>query len=241
MDIAKKEFKALFKSPMEAEGFTYAGNTFFRHINDVLQTLTLRKTFCTLEFRFGIFPICIPISGFLPCGIHRVFGGPYEKQTIHEVMEQAFSVVLREIVPVFQKGADSKSAYSAIMDFRKKVYPPDAASHDLCLKWMALKNRDYASAYIQQYCTIALQLGLIRYGTTLSDIMVPEVRKQIEEITEDDPSDLSRSKYMLDRIAQKDDKFFQELIERNTQVTLDFLQKVKKSPCKYGKGDYLLF
>ena len=71
--------------------------------------------------------------------------------------------------------------------------------------------------------------------------MVPEVRKQIEEITEDDPSDLSRSKYMLDRIAQKDDKFFQELIERNTQVTLDFLQKVKKSPCKYGKGDYLLF
>lgn len=252
MDVAKKEFKALFKAPMEAKGFTYAGNTFYRHINDVLQTLTLCKTSCTFSFRFGIFPICIPISDFFPCGIlypiayyegkrPRIFSHPYDRENIHDLMEQGLNVVLREAIPVFQRGADSKSAYSTVVQAQEKMFAGGMLLHDTCLKWMALKNGEYKQAYIHQLSLIAQNLGLIRRGTKLDDLLVPEIRKQLEEIAEDDPSHLIEKKQFLHRIIQQDDEYFQELIERNTQVTLDFLQKAKKSPCKYGKGDCLLF
>lgn len=255
MDIAKKEFKSLFKEPLEAEGFTYAGNTFYRHVNDVLQTLTLRKTFCTFEFRFGIFPICIPISGFLPCGIlypiayyegdqPRPFSYSYDQSNIHELMEQGLSVIVREIIPVFQSGTDCKTAYEAVVDAQRRMFsgtPDGMILHDISLEWMALKNRNYEQAHIHHLSRIAQQLGLIRHETKLADILKPEVQEVLEKVSENDPPHLIETKKFLHRIIQKDSKYFQELMERNTQVTLDFLQKVKKSPGKYGKGDYLLF
>ena len=255
MRTVKSEFKDVFKAPMEEEGFTYAGNTFYRHVNDVLQTFTLRKTCCTLHFRFGIFPVCIPISEFLPCGIlypveryvegrARPFSYPYEPKDVRGLMEQGLEVVKREAIPVFRSGIDCKSAYDTVVNAQSRMFTGDPnrmVLHDICLRWMALKNKDYEHAYVHHISMIALNLGLIRHETILADLLQPEVRERLETITENDSSRLIELKTVLHHIMQKDDDFFQALIDRNTQITLSFLEKVRKSPCKYGKGDCILF
>ena len=255
MDIAKKEFKALLRKPMESVGFTYAGNTFYRHINDVLQTMTLRKTFCTLELHFGIFPICIPISGYLPCGIlyqiayyegthPRPFSHCYDQENIHIIMEQGLDVVFREVIPVFQAGTDSKSAYTTVVEAQKRMFcgtPDGVFWQDASLKWMALKNGNYEQAYIHQIAHIARGMRLIYADTKITDLLEPKLRKKLETILAEDPAWLVERKEFLHRIIQHDDAYFQELIEKNERTTLEFLQQARRSPCKYGKGDHLLF
>ena len=266
MDFAKKEFKAVFKEPMEALGFTYAGNCFYRQINDVLQTLTLSATKWNFSFQHLITPLCIPLSRVLPSGhlgptekekrdplfgklppsfVRRdiapiPFVRKYNKKNIRARMYEGFECVVNESVPFFEKGTNTKSAYDAVIADQRKICRFDAGYilHDNTLKWMALVNRDYDCAYMHQAAMICQNMGLFSPNITEKVILSPAIRKQWETYSDNDPPHLKESRDFLWRIINKDDAYFAKLIEERTKITLNFLAKVDKSPCKYGSCRY---
>lgn len=251
MDIVKREFKSVFKDAMQEIGFTYAGYTFYRHINDVLQTLTLRSYRGFMTIHYGIFPLCLPITDALPCSFYMIVdrdkdGQPkpftcvYDTKNAQEIqkgIKRGFKAFWQDTASIFQSGTDTTTACTAMIESRQKL-GGSVLLHDISLKWMYLQNGNYDEAYFYQAALIALNMNLIRNSTTKDDFSAPEMRKQVETFRDDDSPYLTEQRRLLHRIIQRDDAYFQELIEKNTQITLEFLHRVKKSPCKYGSGRY---
>ena len=156
-------------------------------------------------------------------------------------MEEGLECVMADSVPMFEKGIDTQSAYRAVIAAQQKILPGIKSGyilHDSALKWMALKNKEYERAYIHQAALICQNMGYIEDNTGEEDILKPEMKKKWETYLVDDPPYLKANRDLLYRIIDRDDAYFDKLIEERTKTTLEFLSKVDKSPCKYGSGRY---
>ena len=251
MDILTKNFIVVFKTPMEQLGFICANNCFYRQVNDVLQTLTLSRMFnFGYELKFNILPLCIPISKALPSGIMgpiesfedgqvRYFYRNYTKETPPEIiqknMERGMELVFQDIVPIFLRGVDAKSAYCEMVLAEEKRFGR-ATLHEPLFKWLALMGGNYDRAVVHQAAIIASNLGMPLIQE--SEILDPQMLEKLLRIEAGDEPYLKEQKMDLAHIAQHNYSYFDKIIEENTKKTLTFLKKVNKNPCKYGSFRY---
>lgn len=254
MDTLKHEFKAVFKTPMEAEGFTYAGNCFYRHINDIIQILTLNRVYDVgFYFAFTIVPVCLPITRIFPSGFlkpieyyytkppqhfHRPFDPDWSSEKIRKFMESGLEVVFREVIPLFHRGIDSRHAYPEIMEYHKKLFSPcgKTVPNSIVLMWLALQAENYELAYNHLAAIIAQNMGFCPLDE--QELLLPHRRKAWETVTAEDDSLLIKMRSDLVRISVHDKSYFDPIIAKNTKLTLEFLEKARKSPCKYGSSRY---
>ena len=185
MSGIKTEFKRIYGETMKNLGFKYANGVFYRTINDVVQVLQLKITRYDVYIHYGIFPLCRPIYfDSWPQNPQCHFSWYREirdgvKRDVKELMEATFKTVSKKVIPAFETGIDTKSAYEINRHQWNSIF------HNQDLTWMALKNRDYENAYLHLSAIFAQNIGLVRANTNLPELAAShEVREKFENWTE---------------------------------------------------------
>ena len=169
---------------MKNLGFKYANGIFYRAINDVVQILELETTRYDVHIHYGIFPLCCPMYFDIwprdfRCHFHwytEIRDGV--KRDAGELMSATHKTISKKVLPFFEIGVDSKSAYAIRRYHWKSIF------HDTDMMWLALKNRDYENAYLHLAALFAQHLGLIRADTDTATLAAsPEVREKFENWT----------------------------------------------------------
>jgi len=120
-------FKAVFSEELKHHGFLLYKKTFYRIINDVVQTLMLNKTSTNFTLEFSILPLCLPIQDLFREGYDiSVQGKRGWWDCLGEINEDIFSEAMflfsQNVMPIFTRGIHSESAYSELINYEKMVY-----------------------------------------------------------------------------------------------------------------------
>jgi len=176
MSTIPKVYKSKFKERLSPEGFSLYRKTFYRVVNDVLQTLMLINHGTEYTVGFHIYPLYLGIwdlyiEGF---GIHElreknifdsekrwrnfnIFTGvKLSDEEVNSAVDEMISLVVSHVLPIFERGKDWKSGYDEMEMFKKriygnKLYPPGESRYYMYLK---AKKYEKATAIAQYFVTI---------------------------------------------------------------------------------------
>ena len=168
-------YKSKFKEVLNPYGFKLYRSTFYRVINDVVQTIMLKKTHYNCSIHFTILPLVLEISD-LYCEGHDIYelrNGKMRKRpwefvpsklgaknaegeqeeisfnegSIESIVDSMLSIVVSHVIPLFEKGVDCKSAIEEINKYGIAVYGEELAeSYDHGRYWWYIKIGDYKKA-----------------------------------------------------------------------------------------------
>ena len=189
MSSIKQLCKRTYGETMTSLGFKYANSVFYRTVNDVVQILELETTRYDIYIHYGIFPLCRPIYFDSWPRDPRCYFSWYReirdgvKRDVEELMSATYKTISKKVLPAFEIGIDSKSAYEI------RRYQWDSIFHDQDLTWLALKNHDYENAYLHLAAIVATYFGLIRVDTDIPKVAASaELREKIENWAETEES-----------------------------------------------------
>ena len=227
-ESVSKKYKQLFKEVLAPYGFKLYKKTFYRQINDVVQTVMLNKTSTNFTVEFKILPLCLPIED-LYCEGYDISilrkGGWWdcwpeiEKNAFEEIM----ALFKQNVMPIFEHGENVASAYDELLKLEKKIYTgvPGGVIHHYSLYLMSVCVHDYERA--QQHFEEIIQ----RWDEAFQHILAER-----EKSNTNAESDLQFDKFMLEyqerkEIAQRlsipDVDYFQRLVEKNEAISLECL------------------
>ena len=151
MSNLTSKFKSLFKKTLFPLGFKLYKNTFYRVVNDVIQTLMLVRTDSSCTVEFDITPLALGIEDlnfesfysisrsregnmkgwdwqFVASSLHKQnVKGDYETivfndGSIDNIVENMLKVTISHIIPIFEKGIDCKSALDVLRNYELITY-----------------------------------------------------------------------------------------------------------------------
>ena len=145
-----KEYKMKFRELLNPYGFRSSQKTFYRVINDVLQTLMLRTKGINCSVDFNILPLSLGITDlycegysisilregriknwdwtFEPSLVyHQNEEGVFEPivfndGTIENIVEDMTIIVKNKVIPIFERGIDCRTALEELEGFEEAVY-----------------------------------------------------------------------------------------------------------------------
>ena len=142
MNSITQAYKTKFKERLSPEGFSLYRNTFYKVVNDVLQTLMLTNHGSEYTVCFFITPLYLGvrdlyIEGF---GIHEfreknifdsekrwrnfnIFTGlKLSDEEIDSAVSEMLSIVVSHVLPTFERGVDWKSGYDEMRIVEKQIF-----------------------------------------------------------------------------------------------------------------------
>lgn len=153
-------------------GLTYYLESYYRQVNDVLQILTFLKRGKMNSFAFNIIPLSmgntqlfvdrydltlkrgdwsewIKINKPWECRNYRTACRQWwgEDELIDTNFEEPIKLIKEYVIPVFESGITSESAYHQLMVFEKTVYPTVWMNSRGCVL-LSLQAGDYETAQL---------------------------------------------------------------------------------------------
>ena len=177
MSSLTNQYKAVFREELFPHGFRLYKKTFYRVINDVVQTLMLHRTETDCTVDFAIYPLCLSINdlhcegynisqlregkmkgwdwNFIPSSLyHQNKEGTYETiifndGSVDDIVENMLSIVVAHVIPIFEKGVDCKSALDELKNYEVRVYGKELFTvNSSASYWMYIKIGDYEKAIL---------------------------------------------------------------------------------------------
>ena len=214
------QYKALFREELQSRGFLLYKKTFYRVINDVVQTVMLCKTSATFTVDFNILPLCLQIKdlyceGFDISVFRKEKGGWYcwEGCDIESELRDILSLFRQHVIPIFDKGVDTKSAYEELIRLEKMIYtgvPGGVIMNNYKYVMMCVKANDYERAYQHMAAIITQNIGYIAdcEKESIEDFS-PNIQERLKE---------------LHRLSIPDVEYFQNMIAENEALSLECLK-----------------
>jgi len=227
------QYKALFCKELYPYGFRLYKKTFFRVINDVVQTLMLCKTNTDFSIEFDIDPLSLPIEDLYCESLYNIatFRNRGWWACWPEVEENAFEDILflfrTHVKPIFERGIDSKSAYDELIRLEKSIFTgvPGGIIDDYKFARLCIQAQDYEKAY--QHLSVIVKTW---------DEAYPHMLAEHKKRGADAGPDLAFNKFMLEyeelkedlrRLSIPDAEYFKKLVAQNQAISIENLKHPK--------------
>ena len=145
MNSIAKIYKTKFKERLSPYGFSLYRKTFYRLVNDVVQTLMLVNVDSDYTVAFGIYPLFLGFDDLCEVmdgpGVHDFRQGNFQNQdkywTIRNtlygirlsdeelekyVVDEMLSLAMLHVIPMFERGTDWKSGTDEINNYWEAVH-----------------------------------------------------------------------------------------------------------------------
>ena len=232
-ESVSKKYKQLFKEVLAPYGFKLYKKTFYRAINDVVQTVMLCKTSTNFTVDFNIAPLCLPVRDLYCEGydISILKEGRGSWDCWPEIEENAFEEIIalfkQHVIPIFEHGVDAASAYDELLRLEKKIYAgvPGGVINHYAFYLMCVRAHDYERA--QQHFK-----EIIKRWDEAFQHWLAEREKSITNAESDLRFDEFMSRYeqhkeTAQRLSIPDADYFQRLVEKNEAISLENLAHPK--------------
>jgi hypothetical protein len=275
-----KAYKSKFAELLKPYGFKSSKSTFYRVINDVLQAIQLMKTSISCSIGFDIIPLSLGISHldwgrycitdlregkmkshlwlFEPSSLisQNAEGETIvnKGQSMEDILESMALIITTEVLPIFEKGTTSKTAYDELIKYEKRI---NADNKDLTefmkhlridgvgmnngsLLFMCIKAQNYEKAFQHMEAIVKQGLGLefftlyekiaSLFGSAKEDSAAEaELNSLIEQLQPQLKPRTQKSFERLRKLSIPDTEYFQKLIAENEEASARFLQGLNKS------------
>jgi len=240
MNSLSKQYKDVFGKELLPFGFRLYKKTFYRVINDVVQTIMLRKTDTNFTLDFSILPLSLPVNDLYCEGYDIAIIGKrrWWWDCWGEIGEDTFAEILtrfrQHVIPLFERGINSATAYDVIVNIEKMIYnglPNEVylASYPLFL--MSVKVNDYEKA-------LRHLSAIMRKREEAYQHFLAERKKEITPVMnlafERFMVEYRQLQEMMEMVSTKNVMYFQQLIATNESISLEYL----KDPRKRSKSFY---
>lgn len=234
MDIFLKKYKQVFKEALAGYNFKIYHRTFYRVTNDVVQYFDLWRRVPYCNIRFSILPIWIgftksdlsevlyEINRFLNSDNGVIVLGwryePRDEGSILKAINALLDMVKGYLIPVFEKAADSSSAYRETCNLHEKFYGKIDVS-DGNLIAFNLKMGNYKKAVeLAQADRDAYKIAMADYfnNAKKSGFTDEEISESIKKYNES----LGILEEYVKVLSTSDVGCFDEIIENNERATL---------------------
>ena len=228
------QYKALFREELYPRGFSLHKKTFYRVINDVVQTLMLCKTATNFTIGFSITPLCLPIKdlyceGYDISALGKRTWWDCWNGVEESVFEEILSLFRQYVLPFFEHGVDAKTAYHELVQLEKMIYtdiPSGVIMHNYKFVCLCMKSGDFEKARHHM-------AAIVKQNENGHDNTVKEYEKMgnleaRDRYLEQYVPKIRRLKEELYKISVPDVKYIQELVAQNEAVSLEYLRHPNK-------------
>ena len=174
MNTVTNVFKIKFKKVLFHSGFKLHRNTFYRAVNDIVQTVMLIEKRPIYSVGFSVMPLFWGFSDLSNEGysIHELRSGkmkrhweyhpssPFqynddeeyvlinsEDKYIEEMIDNMLNIVITHVIPFFERAYDCKSALEMIKEYETSIYGHDiAVKNEAAQYWWHIKLGLYERA-----------------------------------------------------------------------------------------------
>lgn len=254
--MIEKVYKEKFKELLTPMGFKISRKTFFKVVNDVVQTICLVKNRYDCSIGFDILPLSIGLTHldidgysismyregvlkgwdwkFEPSemytnGKHIVFNDG----SIEDIVDSMLSIVKAKVIPIFSRAIDCKSALTELEKHEREVYGEiQFTKVSQCTYLTYIKLKEYKNAYE----------FLARQITSEEEVIAHNVmyRKKFAEIIKNDETPeeyqnaaqvrLQEKRDELIKLSIPDAEYFQKMIADGERTSLELLKPKNRKP-----------
>lgn len=233
MNTLSDKYKALFREELRPSGFLLFKKTFYRVINDVIQTLMLRRTETSFTVDFDIMPLCLPIEDLYCEGYDlTILGKRGWWQCYGGVEESAFaemrSLFRQYVLPIFKRGINSKTAHDELVQLEKMIYtgvPGGIISH-YSLGLMCIQFEDYEKAF--QYMSAVMKNWDEAFQSKLAEREKKGTSAEPDLSFDEFAIKYQKRKRDLQKLSVPDIEFFQNYVAHNQAISLEYLRHPNK-------------
>ena len=246
------QYKSLFRIELEKYGFTNHKKTFYRVVNDVIQTLMLKNTRfdCTIEF--NILPLSLLIDNlycegysiamlreqemrgrswrYHPSLLYDI--GLKEKHrelhfndgTKEDIVQNMMLIVLERVIPIFERVDNCVSALQECVKFEEAVYGKVIFIPNNSTYFTHLKTENYDEASL--YIAALIKGSEMAIAENIADFERHGKFEQRDSYKAKKEQEVEKLKEELHRLLIPDADFFRKLVAENETKSLEYLQSL---------------
>lgn len=223
-------YKAVFREYLFPYGFRLYKKTFYRVINDVMQTLMLSKTSTNFTLVFNVLPLSLPIDN-LYCEGYSIStfrkGGWWDCGDGAETkaFDDISSLFKQYVLPIFENGIDAESAYHELVKHEKMVFssvPGGVIMNNYHFVCLCIQAQDYEQAFQHMAAIIKQNIG----GVDFEKFIVEWLKGKDLSIEKFLPRIQERIK-LMQKLALPDVEYLQNFVIQNKAKSLEFLKSPK--------------
>ena len=251
--MIEKTYKERFKELLKPIGFKISRKTFFRLINDVIQTIMLVKTRYNCTIGFDITPLSLGITHldidgnsisvfrekpfqrwdwkFEPAEIyssegHIIFNDGSEEDIVNCML----SIVKTKVLPIFDRAIDSKSALYELEKHEMGIYGQvlPSSSRSTYLTYLKLGDYKKAHEFLSRQIAITEKSIAANIKSRERNDGIIKYDETVEEYQEAAQRRLREKSKELEKLTIPDISYFQKVVSDGERTSLEFLNNLNK-------------
>jgi len=239
MNSLSSHYKNVFGKELVPLGFHLYKKTFYRVINDVVQTIMLRKTETNFTLDFDVIPLCLPVDdlyceGFDLANIGKRWWWDCYGEIGEDIFAEPLAFFRQYAFPVFERSIDSSTAYDELVNFKNTYYASivndevRVASYYLFL--MSVKVNDYEKAH--RHLSAIMRKWDEAYQYKLAE-REKEVTPAMNLAFERFMVQYRQRQEMMEMVSARNATYFRQLIATNENISLEYLRNPRKRSRPY--------
>ena len=251
--MIEKIYKERFKELLKPIGFRISRKTFFRLINDVIQTIMLVKTRYNCTIGFDIIPLSLGITHldidgynisvfrekplqrwdwrFEPGEIYSSHGHIiFNDGSEEDIVDSMLSIVKTNVLPIFDSAINCDSALNELEKHELEIYGQVIASSRLSIYLTHLKQGNYHKAYefLSRQISITENSIAANIKTRERNAGIIKYDETIEEYQVAAQQRQQEKRDELEKLTIPDIDYFQKIVSDGERASLEFLNKLNK-------------
>ena len=244
-----KVYKAQFKESLIPLGFRLSKNTFFKVVNDVIQTIMLTKDRYDCSIGFDIMPLSLGISHldvdgnnisqfregllkgwdwkFEPMELYYEKGHiVFNDGSVEDIVKNMLSIVESKVLPIFERAINCKSALAEQEKHEIEVFGKimfTEVNQYTYLTYLKLGEYEKASAFLARRIAQSEESIAHNVRNREEGGIFFGMGESAEEYRDVAQKRLQGKKDELVKLAIPDVKYFQKIIADGEKTTLEFL------------------
>ena len=248
--MIEKVYKERFKELLTPMGFKISRKTFFKVVNDVVQTICLVKNRYECSIGFDIVPLSLGLTHldidgysismyregvlkgwdwrFEPSemytnGKHIVFNDG----SIDDIVDSMLSVVKSRVIPIFSRAIDCQSALTELEKHEREVYGEvlfTSVRNSAYLTYLKRSEYENAYAFLARKIASAEESIVNNVMYRKKNAGIIRYDETIEEYQQAAQEKLQEAKDELRKLSMPDVEYFRKMINDGENKSLEFLK-----------------